>query len=393
MMVFHEFGCIFAGMITATSSRRSHRWAVAVFFFLAGLCFASWASRIPDIKQKLELNDAGLGAVLVALPVGLMTSLPIAGWLVSRWGSKKVVILAATGYPLTLVFLGAVQHSWQLAAVLFVFGLFGNLFNISVNTQAVGVEALYKRPIMASFHGTWSLAGFSGAAIGTLAVSGSLAPLYHFALICSVVILALLVTRTYLLPTDVGKSSQPIFAKPDAAILKLGLIAFGSMVCEGTMFDWSGVYFQKVVMVPEQQITLGYVAFMSTMAGGRFIGDRLTARLGAKRMLQCSGLVIAVGLFTAVLFPTVIPATAGFLLVGIGVSSVVPLVYSSAGKSKTMLPGVALAAVSTIGFFGFLFGPPLIGFIAQAASLRVSFSVIACFGLCTALLASFMRWN
>ncbi|WP_092722437.1 MFS transporter [Hydrobacter penzbergensis] len=380
-------------MITATSSRRSHRWAVAVFFFLAGLCFASWASRIPDIKQKLELNDAGLGAVLVALPVGLMTSLPIAGWLVSRWGSKKVVILAATGYPLTLVFLGAVQHSWQLAAVLFVFGLFGNLFNISVNTQAVGVEALYKRPIMASFHGTWSLAGFSGAAIGTLAVSGSLAPLYHFALICSAVILALLVTRTYLLPTDAGKSSQPIFAKPDAAILKLGLIAFGSMVCEGTMFDWSGVYFQKVVMVPEQQITLGYVAFMSTMAGGRFIGDRLTARLGAKRMLQCSGLVIAVGLFTAVLFPTVIPATAGFLLVGIGVSSVVPLVYSSAGKSKTMLPGVALAAVSTIGFFGFLFGPPLIGFIAQAASLRVSFSVIACFGLCTALLASFMRWN
>jgi len=376
MMVFHEFGCIFAGMTTATSSRRSHRWAVAVFFFLAGLCFASWASRIPDIKQKLELNDAGLGAVLVALPVGLMTSLPIAGWLVSRWGSKKVVILAATGYPLTLVFLGAVQHSWQLAAVLFVFGLFGNLFNISVNTQAVGVEALYKRPIMASFHGTWSLAGFSGAAIGTLAV-----------------ILTLLVTRTYLLPADAGKSNQPIFAKPDAAILKLGLIAFGSMVCEGTMFDWSGVYFQKVVMVPEQQITLGYVAFMSTMAGGRFIGDRLTARLGAKRMLQCSGLVIAVGLFTAVLFPTVIPATAGFLLVGIGVSSVVPLVYSSAGKSKTMLPGVALAAVSTIGFFGFLFGPPLIGFIAQAASLRVSFSVIACFGLCTALLASFMRWN
>ena len=124
MMVFHEFGCIFAGMTTATSSRRSHRWAVAVFFFLAGLCFASWASRIPDIKQKLELNDAGLGAVLVALPVGLMTSLPIAGWLVSRWGSKKVVILAATGYPLTLVFLGAVQHSWQLAAVLFVLVLF-----------------------------------------------------------------------------------------------------------------------------------------------------------------------------------------------------------------------------------------------------------------------------
>ncbi len=392
-MVLSEFGGIFVIMTAQTSFNRSQRWAVAAFFFTAGLCFASWASRIPDIKQHLELNDAGLGAVLVALPAGLMTSLPLAGWLVSRWGSKQVVILASIGYPITLILLGAADHVWQLAAILFIFGLFGNLFNISMNTQAVGVEALYKRPIMASFHGIWSLAGFIGAAIGTLAVSGKLVPLYHFCFICATAIVLLLIAQGYLLQADTGRSSQPIFARPDAAILKLGLIAFGSMVCEGTMFDWSGVYFRKVVMVPEQQTTLGYVAFMSTMAGGRFVGDWLTARLGVKRMLQCSGLIITTGLMIAVLFPALVTATAGFLLVGIGVSSVVPLIYSSAGKSKTMQPGVALAAVSTIGFFGFLLGPPVIGFIAQAASLRVSFSLIACFGLATALLASFIRWD
>ncbi len=380
-------------MTTAIFSNRRHRWAVAAFFFMAGLCFASWASRIPAIKESLQLNDAGLGAVLVALPVGLMTSLPLTGWLVAKWGSKRIVVIAATGYPLTLVLLGVVTQVWQLAAVLFVFGLFANLFNISVNTQAVGVEALYKRTIMASFHGTWSLAGFTGAAIGTLAVSTGFSTLYHFSFICGTVLLFVVIIKRYLLQTAPAKNSQPVFAKPDSAILKLGLIAFGCMVCEGTMFDWSGVYFQHVVKVPEKLTTLGYVAFMGTMAGGRFVGDRLTTKLGAQRMLQCSGLVITTGLLIAVLFPVLVPATIGFLLVGIGVSSVVPLVYSNACKSKTMLPGVALAAVSTIGFFGFLLGPPLIGFIAQAASLRWSFALIACFGLATTFLASFMRWD
>lgn len=380
-------------MTTEILSKRAHRWAVAVFFFIAGLCFASWASRIPDIKLQLQLSDAALGGVLFALPAGLMTSLPLSGWSVAKWGSKHMVVIAAVGYPLTLILLGSVAHTWQLVAGLYLFGIFGNLFNISVNTQAVGVEALYSKSIMASFHGIWSLAGFTGAAVGTFLVSKDVSPFFHFCLICISTLLLLLITQRYLLTTNAGKSNQPIFAKPDAAILKLGLIAFGSLVCEGTMFDWSGVYFQKVVAVPKELTTLGYAAFMSTMAGGRFIGDWLTGKLGIKRMLQCSGLVITTGLLTAVLFPYMVPSVIGFLLVGIGVSSVVPLVYGAAGRSKTMSPGVALAAVSTIGFLGFLLGPPVIGFIAQISSLRWSFALIACFGLATAILASLMRWR
>ena len=380
-------------MTTAQVSPKSNRLGVAAFFFIAGLSFASWASRIPDIKNLLHLSDAALGGVLLALPLGSMLSLPLAGWLVAKYGSKKIVTIAATCYPLILIVIGTAGSVGQLISVLFVFGLFGNLCNISINTQAVGVESLYGRSIMASFHGIWSLAGFTGAAIGTLLISKNISPFLHFCLISGGCLLLIISVQRFALPKDAVHPNQPIFARPDSALLKLGLIAFSCMVCEGTMFDWSGVYFQKVVAVPKELTTLGYAAFMGTMAGGRFLGDRIVMRFGQQRVLQGSGMVITTGLLIAVLFPFIIPATIGFLLVGFGVSSVIPLVYSAAGRSKTLSPGVALAAVSTIGFLGFLLGPPMIGFIAQAFSLRWSFTLIAFLGFGTTVLASLMKWE
>ena len=374
--------------ISSPTLPRIYRIAVGIFFFIAGISFSSWASRIPEIKNKLHLSDAALGSVLFALPVGLMTGLPLSGFLITRFGSRKMVIIGALFYPVTLTFLGYASSIWQLVGVLYFFGLWGNLLNISMNTQAIGVEALYGRSIMASFHGIWSLAGFTGAAFGYLMVSREIDPFFHFCIISVITFILVIVSYKYALPTDTGNTNQPIFAKPDSAILKLGLIAFGCMVCEGTMFDWSGIYFEKVVQAPKQLVTLGYVAFMATMAGGRFLADWLVMRFGVKKMLQLSGMIITCGLLTAVIFPYIVSATVGFLLVGIGVSSVVPMVYGVAGKSKTMSPGVALAAVSTIGFLGFLLGPPTIGFIAQAAGLRWSFTLIAMLGFGTAVLAT-----
>lgn len=374
-------------------SRKAHRLAVAAFFFIAGLNFASWASRIPDVRLKLHLSDAALGGVLFALPVGSMVSLPFAGWLVARFGSKQVISVAAIAYPVSLILIGWAGTIWQLVPMVFAFGLLGNLCNIAINTQAVGVEALYGRSIMASFHGIWSMAGFTGAAIGTFVVSNNITPLLHFCFVAAACVVSVILVRNYALPKDAGHPDQPLFVKPDEHLLKLGLIAFSCMVCEGTMFDWSGVYFQKVVAVPKEMTTLGYAAFMSTMAGGRFLGDWLVTKIGKKLVLESSGITIATGLLISVLFPYVVPATIGFLLVGIGVSSVVPLVYSSAGKSKTLSPGVALTAVSTIGFLGFLLGPPVVGFMAQAFSLRWSFTLIAVLGLGTTVLASQIKWD
>jgi MFS family permease len=373
----------------ALPSRRLHRIAVSTFFFLAGLCFSSWASRIPDIRLKLHLDNAGLGAVLLGLPAGLMTSLPLAGWLVAKFGSRPIATFAAILYACTLPVLGLVTAVWQLVTCLFIFGMGGNMLNISINTQAIGTEALYGRTIMASYHGLWSLAGFSGAAIGTLFINLGWLPYQHFLVISASALMIVLTTSGRLILHDAhAGGDQPIFARPDRSLINLGIIAFCSMICEGAMFDWSGVYFQKVIQPPKGLVAAGYTAFMATMATGRFLGDWMATRWGIKRILQASGILTASGLLISISFPYLLPALLGFLLVGAGVSSVIPLVYSAAGRSKVLTPGVALAAVSTIGYLGFLFGPPFIGFIAQAFNLRVSLGLIAILGATIALMAA-----
>ena len=377
------------------SATKYYRISVSAFFFIQGLVFSSWASRIPDIKDALHLNEAVLGSVLFALPVGQLSAMALAGYLVSRYGSKLVLPGAALLYPAALVGLGAASSIGQLTLGLFLFGITANLCNIAVNTQGVGVERLYNRSIMASFHGLWSLAGFCGGLVSTLMVGYDIPPLMHFCIIYAVTFAVLVTMRGSMLPRDAKpadeKKPKKVFVRPDRYILLLGLIAFGSMACEGTMFDWSGVYFETVIRPPKELIRLGYIAFMCTMACGRFTADRLVTRFGAIRVIRASGIVIATGLLLSVLFPHLTTATLGFLLVGFGTSSVVPLCYSLAGRSKTMLPGVALATVSTIGFFGFLLGPPVIGFIAHALNLRWSFALIALIGLTTTVAAPMLR--
>jgi len=365
----------------STLELRRNRLALAFFFFLSGLRFASWACRIPDIQAQLHLSDAELGTILFALPAGSMSSLPISGYLVAKFGSRQMLLLAVVLFPLSMIGIGMANTALALAIQLYFFGMSGNLMNICVNTQAVSLEALYQRSIMASFHGLWSLGGFTGALIGTWMVSTHNDPLHHFIYVSAVGLLLAFCIH----PFTIKKEGKPIikgklFSKPDRYLLIIGFIAFGSMVCEGTMFDWSGVYFLKVIKASAHLRTLGYVCFMSAMATGRFFGDILITRFGEKKVLQLSGIIISSGLMVAVFFPFIIPATIGFLMVGFGVSSVVPISYAMAGKSKKMAPSLAIAAASSVGFIGFLMGPPLIGYIAQAISLRVSFTVIACLG-------------
>ncbi|MBX0289299.1 MFS transporter [Hymenobacter sp. HSC-4F20] len=365
------------------------RVAVSVLFFVAGLCFASWASRIPDIGLKLGLSEGELGKLLLALPVGSMLALPVAGWLVHTYGSRVVVLVATCLYAGFLPLLGWAPGFWSLAGSLVLFGFAGNLLNISVNTQAIGVQAAYGKPIMASFHGLWSLAGFLGGALGTLLIRWHQTPLWHFLLVLGVGLVLTVLAHRRTLPQDAGaEAGGPSLRRPEPYLLRIGLIAFCGMLCEGCMFDWSGVYFQRVVRPDATLVTAGYVACMSTMALGRFISDLFTHRYGTNRMLQLSSLLITAGLLLAVAWPAFIPAVLGFLLVGFGIASVTPLAYSAAGQATTVSPGVALAMVSTIGYLGFLLGPPLIGLVAEVSSLRVSFALVAGLGAAIGILAA-----
>lgn len=358
---------------------------------MAGLCFASWASRIETIQQKLGLDEASLGLVLFAIPVGLMISLPVSGWAVSKIGSKWVVSIALTLYGIMLAALGFAPTVPLLVGCLVLFGFASNAVNIAVNTQAVATETLYGRPIMASFHGLWSLAGFVGAGFGTLMIGQGIDPVPHFLIILTVTILAVLSSWNFLHDDRGTKESGPAFVKPDKSLITLGMIAFCSMIVEGAMFDWSVIYFKKVVLAEKAWIGAGYTAGMCCMAGGRFVADSFAERFGLRKTLQISGLLSVLGTLTAVIFPSLLPAILGFMLIGFGISSVVPMVYSAAGKSKTMKPGPAIAAVSTISFAGFLVGPPVIGLIAGASSLKVSFLFLAAMAFCVILFTSLAK--
>jgi MFS family permease len=367
------------------------RLAVSLFYFSMGLTFATWASRIPDIKEKLGLSEAELGTVLFAIPLGQLLMMPFSGRIVVRYGSSKTVVVGIIFYMLAMVTLGFADEVWQLMLSLFFFGIFSNFTNISVNTQGILTEGIFRRPIMSSFHGAWSLAGFTGALIGLLMMNFSVRPLYHFAMVAAVLYVNIYANFRYLVKTRPAKPKKveeerkrSLLPKLNPALAWLGVIGFCSMVSEGIMFDWSGVYFKDVVKAPESLVILGYTSFMIMMATGRFIGDKVTTRFGRKKVLAISGVLISGGMYIAVLFPYVLPSAIGFMLVGLGVSTVVPGVYSLAGRTPGIEPSQALTAVSSISFLGFLLGPPVIGYIAHAVGLKMSFAIVGVFGICIA---------
>lgn len=369
-------------------TKRIYRLAVGTLFFLQGLCFATWASRIPSVQQQLAISDSLLGVILFALPAGSMLSLLFSGAVINRFGSRRIATIALLLYCLVLPVIGLSANSDLLIVSLVLFGLAGNLANIAINTQAVHVEAKYGRNIMASFHGLWSTAGFVAAGVGAFMIGKGIVPLTHFFIVACLIACGVAASFRFLVRDEKAAASTRFFVRPDKALLQLGLLAFCCMICEGAMFDWSGIYFQKVVKADKNWVGAGYTAFMCAMASGRFVADWVTNHLKFRKTIFFSGLLIASGLLVAVLFPLVASSIAGFLLVGFGVSSVIPLIYSEAGKSRTIPPSMALTAVSSIGFLGFLVGPPMIGMIAGAFSLRVSFALIAFIGL---LIAAIIR--
>ncbi|HEY0245075.1 MAG TPA: MFS transporter [Mucilaginibacter sp.] len=367
--------------LTHQKSPKQLRIGCAVFFFISGFGYSSWASRIPTIQSQLHLNEAQLGAVLFALPIGLMFTLPITGRLLSAYSSRYILLFGALFLNIVLTLIGITVNIWQLAITLFCLGSARNLLNISINAQAVGVQTLYKKSIMATFHGIWSLAGFAGAALGYIMVYYNVVPVYHF---LAVSILLLLFSVYYFPFTyhdkPIPQTSKKIFSFPDKSLLRFAFICFASMACENTMYDWSGIYFEKVIHVDRATATFGFVIYIAAMTLGRFIGDKMINRYGVKLLLKLSGIFIFGGMLLAALLPYMATATLGFALVGLGVSCIVPMVFQIAGKSSTMSSGTALASISTIGYIGFLLVPPVVGFVAQAVNLRLSFGIIAMLG-------------
>jgi len=344
----------------------------------------------------LGLGDAAWGTILLMIPIGQICGMTISGLVVSKVGSKKILPIALIGYVIALLFIGLSSTEYSLIISLIVFGFFGNFCNISINTQAVSLEATYNKPIMASFHGGWSLAGLTGASVGLLMASLHLLPIYHFCIIGSLVIITLILNRSYLQP-DVKKEKDPTDAaakkrnKPETFLFLLGIVAFCGMAAEGAMSDWSGLYLIDVVGTPKQLAPIGLAAYMITMALGRFMIDKATQKWGRQRVVEAGGILIATGLFAAVAFPHFITVLIAFMIIGFGTAGIVPTIYSIAGQKTRIPTSIALTIVSSVSFLGFLMGPPLIGYIASATNLRYSYALIGLFGICIVVLASMIK--
>lgn len=370
------------------------RWAVTLFYFTLGLCFSTWASRIPDIRIAMGLSEAELGTVLFSIPFGQLFIMPFSGRLANKYGSHRIAGISLVFYIFSLLGLGLSIEQWHLMVSLFFFGIFSNLANIAINTQGIYTEGFFRRPIMSSFHGAWSTAGFTGASIGLGMLAFELTPLLHFSIVAAVLLIVIALNYKYLIkskPVLSDEKKGKLFSKPDPALLWLGVMAFCCMVSEGIMFDWSGVYFKDVVQAPGSLVVLGYASFMVMMALGRFFGDAIIYRVGRKRVLIISGCMISAGLYLAVIFPNIITSTLAFMIVGLGVSTIVPTVYGLAGRTPNIAPSIALQTVSSVGFLGFMLGPPVIGYVAEATSLRMSFAIIGIFGIGIVLLVTRMK--
>jgi MFS family permease len=353
--------------------RKKQRWFIFVFFFLSGIISASLSSRLPDLQHMLNVNNSVFGVVLSSLYAGLFLGLSFASWLVASYGSKKVMIITCILSGLSLVFAG-IFFSYSLAMlVLFLMGISRTIFNLSANTGAIEVQALYDRPIIAGFHGVWSLACFVAGGIGQVMISLNVSPFLHFLFIAAFVCISIGFLKNKRQGLSIAKERRPFFVRPDKYLFLLGLMALCTMLCEGAMFDWSVNYFEKVVHAKRNLLTLGYLSFVIAMALGRLVGDKLIAEFGMFRILLINGILLAIGFSIAATFPLVVPAAIGFLLIGIGDSVMVPVIYLLATRSPKMTAAYSLSIVTFIGYTGFLIGPLLIGNISQYFGLPTAF--------------------
>ncbi len=365
-----------SGSLASNTAPAAARRAVSVCFLLNGLVLASWLPHIPELKSRLALSDGRLGFLLLAMAVGAVAALPTAGWLIARFGSRAVTTLSAAALSLAVTLPAVSPGVVASAAALAVLGVCNAVLDVAMNAQGVLVEESYGRPIMSSFHALFSLGGLLGAGGASLAMAASLNAITHLVLVALLGLAATALAAAHLVPTPRSPGpAQAGFVAPPVAFLSLGLLAFCALLAEGAMGDWSAVYLRDSLGTSAAIAAMGFAAFSLAMALGRLVGDALARRLGGPRLLRVSGSLAAVGLSVALLVGQPGIALLGFGLVGLGVANLIPVLFSAAGRTGADA-GTAIAAVATTGYLGYLAGPPLIGFAADAAGLPTALGIV-----------------
>ena len=373
-------------------SLRAARVAVAAIFFLNGTATANWLVRIPAVQEKLGLSEGTLGLALFGVAVGALVSMPWTGRLVARFGSRRVTQIAAFIFAGVFLLPPLAPNALALFVALVVLGAGHGALDVAMNAQAATVERQYARPIMSSFHALWSLGGLVGATMGGVIASRGVGLLTHLGALALVVALVAGRIPSRMLPAGADATPEHASARrPQGVLIALGVLAFCVLLGEGAMADWSAVYLRDVTHAGPGLAAAGYAAFSLAMASGRLVGDSLRLRVSSAVLVRFGGALSALGLASGLAFESPWGAIVAFGAVGAGLSIAFPIALAAASALPGTSPGPAIATVSTFGYAGFLAGPPLIGFVAEATSLRGGLVVVVVSCVVVAVLAGGLR--
>ena len=364
-------------VITDAGKTKAARRASLLIFLVCGIGLSSWAPMVPFAKVNLGLDDAALGLVLLSLGAGAILTMPFTGFLINKFGSRRVMLIAAIVIAITLPLLLLTSTAIELAIALFVFGASIGSIDVAMNSHAVLVQDRYGRHIMSSFHGMFSLGGLLGSiGLGFLIKMG-LSPTIAAVSISAMLVLIAGSQYQNLFPKKEEKSVDSFsFSLPRGPVLVLGLMCFVFFLAEGALLDWSAVFLQFNRNFEPSMAGLGYAVFSVAMAVMRLTGDKIVHKIGSSKVVLIGALVSAAGYALAVLVPWQGAALIGFALVGLGAANVVPVFFTAAGNIPNIPASVSLPAVTTLGYMGQLAGPAMIGFIAEAFSLSIALGFV-----------------
>jgi MFS family permease len=360
----------------------SPRTAVSTIFAIIGFVSAGWIARIPALTAKLDMDTAQLGALLLFIAVGSLIAFQFIGRWIEHYGSERTTLFFTLVFIVALVALALSPVPAVLGVGLFFYGAAFGAADVAMNAQGVTVERRLKRPIMGSLHGFFSFGALAGAAVSAVLAGAGVgleANLILFAVIAVVLTVwaNLGMVQDDPIPAEEKQKGGGGFSLPPRALWPMGVIAFCGAVGEGSLADWGALYVHDELGSSEGMAAFGFTVFSTTMLAGRFVSDQLVVRFGAEQVVRVGAVIAAIGLLAGLVPNVTWAAIAGFAVMGIGLASVFPVVYSAAGSIPGIPSGRGVAAVATMGYTGFLAGPPVLGFLARATSIQVALMVVA----------------
>jgi len=360
---------------------RKARLAISFIFLTNGMGFASIAPHLPWLQNKFQLTEAEMGLLLLCHAIGAVTMMLFAGRVIHTFGSRLPVIMGGCLLILLLPLVFWLDQIPIIILVLIIAGAGIGTMDVAMNAQAVMVESGLRKPIMSSFHGLWSLGAMSGGATATFALTMGFTPLQHVTFSSLILAVILGLSSFLMIPSGQEEKGEKtsLLVRPSGKVLSLGLLCLLGMVSEGTAVDWSAIYASSVLGASPSQAALTFTIFTMTMMIGRLTGDWVILKVGRVQLVRFTAALGAVGLGIGLVWGTTFSAWLGFACLGFGLANIVPIMFGEASRIPGVSAGNGIAGVATLGYCGFLLGPPTIGFLAELIGLQGALGLIVVF--------------